>query len=127
MYEDSSQNRLDESLDLFKQVSNSKWFRNTAIILFLNKKDLFEKKLAAGKRFADYHKDYDGPNTYEACTDYLKQLFLKQIRPGGMPCYTHITTATDTNNVEFVFNAIVNIVLEENIRSSGMALAGAGV
>jgi hypothetical protein len=88
--------------------------------LILNKRDLFEKKLAACKRLADYHKDYDGPNTYEACTEYLKQLFLKQIRPGGMPCYAHVTTATDTNNVKFVFNAIVNIVLEENMRSSGM-------
>lgn len=38
LYEDDSQNRLDEAVDLFKQVSNSKWFRNTSIILFLNKK-----------------------------------------------------------------------------------------
>ena len=37
-------------------------------------------------------------------------------RPGGLPCYAHVTTATDTNNVKFVFNAIVSIVLEENIR-----------
>lgn len=120
LFEDSSQNRLGESLELFKEMSNSKWFRNTSIILFLNKKDLLEKKLAAGKRLADYRKDYVGPNTYEACTEYLKELFLKQIRPGGMPCYAHVTTATDTNNVKFVFNAIVSIVLEENIRNSGM-------
>eukprot|EP00967_Tisochrysis_lutea_P121109 scaffold199278_cov33-Tisochrysis_lutea.AAC.2 len=121
LYEDPTQNRLDESLELFKQVSNSKWFRDTSIILFLNKKDLFEKKLAAGKRLSDYRKDYNGANTPEECTEYLKQLFLKQIKPGGMPCYTHVTTATDTNNVKFVFNAIVNIVLEDNIRSSGLS------
>jgi len=48
------------------------------------------------------------------------QLFLKQIKPGGLPCYAHVTTATDTNNVKFVFNAIVSIVLEENIRNSGL-------
>lgn len=121
LYEDDSQNRLDESVDLFKQVSNSKWFKNTSVILFLNKKDLFEKKLNGGKVFADYRKDYDGPNTLEGCTNYLKNLFLKQMKPGGLPCYTHVTTATDTHNVKFVFNAIVSIVLEENIRNSGMA------
>lgn len=46
LFEDADKNRLDEALDLFKQIVNSKWFKNTAIILFLNKKDLFEMKLA---------------------------------------------------------------------------------
>jgi len=55
-------------------VSNSKWFKNTSIILFLNKKDLFEKKLEAGKKLSDYQKDYDGPNTLDGCSEYLKQV-----------------------------------------------------
>ena len=44
LYEDETKNRLDEALELFGKISNSKWFAETAIILFLNKKDLFEKK-----------------------------------------------------------------------------------
>ena len=35
---------------------------------------------------------YDGPNTLEGCIEYLKQLFLKQMKPGGLPCYVHATT-----------------------------------
>ena len=45
LYEDETKNRLDEALELFAQISNSKWFVNAALILFLNKKDLFEKKV----------------------------------------------------------------------------------
>lgn len=45
LYEDESKNRLDEALELFQQISNSKWFAETSLILFLNKKDLFEKKV----------------------------------------------------------------------------------
>lgn len=40
--EDPSVNRLQESLDLFAEIAGSKWFDSSAIILFLNKRDLFE-------------------------------------------------------------------------------------
>ena len=40
-----SQNRMQESLKLFDSICNNKWFTDTSIILFLNKKDLFEEKI----------------------------------------------------------------------------------
>ena len=36
---------MQESLRLFNSTCNSKWFTDTSIILFLNKKDLFEEKI----------------------------------------------------------------------------------
>ena len=39
------QNRMQESLKLFDSICNNKWFTDTSIILFLNKKDLFEAKI----------------------------------------------------------------------------------
>ena len=39
------QNRMHESLKLFDSICNNKWFTDTSIILFLNKKDLFEEKI----------------------------------------------------------------------------------
>lgn len=41
----SFQNRMQESLKLFDSICNNKWFTDTSIILFLNKKDLFEDKI----------------------------------------------------------------------------------
>ena len=38
-------NRMHESMKLFDSICNNKWFTETSIILFLNKKDLFEKKI----------------------------------------------------------------------------------
>ena len=43
--EDETTNRMHESLRLFDSICNNKWFVNTSIILFLNKKDLFAEKL----------------------------------------------------------------------------------
>lgn len=34
-----------ESMKLFDSICNNKWFTDTSIILFLNKKDLFEDKI----------------------------------------------------------------------------------
>ena len=43
--EDEETNRMKESLLLFESICNNKWFVTTSIILFLNKKDLFEQKI----------------------------------------------------------------------------------
>lgn len=43
--EDEEMNRMIESMKLFDSICNSKWFIETSIILFLNKKDLFEEKI----------------------------------------------------------------------------------
>ena len=37
---------MNESLLLFDEVCNSKYFRNTNFILFLNKTDLFKEKIS---------------------------------------------------------------------------------
>lgn len=42
LFEDETVNGMQESLLLFDEICNSKWFRKTAMILFLNKNDLFE-------------------------------------------------------------------------------------
>jgi len=126
LFEDESQNRLDEALDLFRQIVNSKWFKETAIVLFLNKKDLFEKKLLE-KTFADYvnknesRERYEGPNQLAECSDYIKKQFLSKNTNPDKSIFTHITTAIDTSNVKFVFNAVVGIILEANLKASGLA------
>ena len=39
------QNRMQESLKLFDSICNNTMFGDTSIILFLNKKDIFEEKI----------------------------------------------------------------------------------
>ena len=51
--EDLKTNRLVESIRVFKEIITSQWFRDTYIILFLNKKDIFEKKILTS-HLADY-------------------------------------------------------------------------
>lgn len=59
-----------ESLLLFDSVINSRWFMRCCIILFLNKVDLFRKKLSYSP-LADYFPDYSGGANVNAAAKYL--------------------------------------------------------
>lgn len=47
--EDPTQNRLRESLELFKSIWNNRWLRTISVILFLNKQDLLAEKIMTGE------------------------------------------------------------------------------
>lgn len=59
LVEDETINRLEEALTLFDSICNSRWFVKTSVILFLNKKDLFQAKLAKSP-IVDSFPDYTG-------------------------------------------------------------------
>jgi G-protein alpha subunit len=57
-----------EALDLFEDICSNTFFVKSSLILFLNKKDLFEEKIKS-KNIRDYpsFSDYDGKDAdYEA-------------------------------------------------------------
>ena len=45
LHDNTFQNRMIESMKLFDSICNNRWFVETSVILFLNKKDLFEQKI----------------------------------------------------------------------------------
>ena len=61
--EDEEVNRMIESMKLFDSICNNKWFVDTSVILFLNKKDLFEAKIARSPLTACFP-EYNGRLLY---------------------------------------------------------------
>jgi len=120
LFEDESQNRMQESINLFEQIVNSKWFDNTAVILFLNKRDLFEEKLKR-VQVADYFEDFgDRDNEFEPAADFFRQKFLAKCKNQSKTIFTHYTVATDKKNVDLVFKSVVSSILEDNLKASGL-------
>ncbi|GMR45112.1 hypothetical protein PMAYCL1PPCAC_15307, partial [Pristionchus mayeri] len=113
-------NRLRDSAQLFGEMLRSTFLLASAFILFLNKKDLFAKKLPVHP-LNKYISGYTGRNTEQA-SEYLKEYFLKRKskKDKDRKIYSHYTCATDTKNVEFVFKAACDIVLTKNLNSSGI-------
>jgi len=119
LYEDEDTNRMDEALNLFDEICNSRWFKKTSMILMLNKRDLFAtkiKKVALSVCF----KEYTGPNDYESGCEYIKNQFLFRQKDKSKPVYTHFTCATDTSNMRVVFNAVKDIVIRRSLQEGGL-------
>ena len=118
--EDEEMNRMIESMKLFESICNNKWFVETSIILFLNKKDLFEVKITQTPLTVCFP-EYGGSNTYEEASAYIQIKFedLNQ-RKGQKEIYTHFTCATDTSNVQFVFDAVTDVIIKNNLKDCGL-------
>ena len=121
LFEDASQNRMVEALELFGDIINNKYFEKSAIILFLNKRDLFETKvkqvnIADSEPFSDY----SGPKSdYNGGVKYFLDKFMAKNKSSERQIYHHTTCATDTSNVRIVFDSCKDIILRENLKNSG--------
>jgi len=119
--EDDEMNRMIESTKLFDSICNNKWFTDTSIILFLNKKDLFEEKIKRSPLTICFP-EYAGSNTYEEAAAYIQMKLetLSKRRDGQKEIDTHFTCATDTNNIRFVFDAVTDIIIKDSLRQCGL-------
>lgn len=62
-----------------------------------------------------------GPNTFEDAGNYIKLQFLDlNMRRDIKEIYSHMTCATDTENVKFVFDAVTDIIIKENLKDCGL-------
>lgn len=128
--EDRSRNRLEESLALFEGVITLPWFKNASVILFLNKKDLFEEKILdvhIGKYHPAYLEDKDNkPGDAEQGMKFIQKMYTEKAQGDGKKgpernIYVHLTTATNTENVAIIWKSAKHIILEKNLLRLGLA------
>ncbi|KAL7404391.1 hypothetical protein ABVT39_014036 [Epinephelus coioides] len=116
LMEDRRTNRLVESMNIFETIVNNKLFLNVSIILFLNKTDLLVEKIRTvdiRKNFPEFRGD---PCRLEDVQAFLVQSFSRKRRNRGKPLFHHFTTAVDTENIRFVFHAVKDTILQENLK-----------
>ncbi|KAI9005632.1 guanine nucleotide binding protein, alpha subunit [Hyaloraphidium curvatum] len=119
LVEDENVNRMQEALTLFDSICNSRWFTKTSIILFLNKVDLFKEKLSKSP-LQKYFPDYTGGDDYEAACEYFQRRFVSLNQNEEKQIYTHFTCATDTTQIKFVMSAVNDILIQGNLRDTGL-------
>lgn len=124
LYEDEHTNRVTEALHLFDEISNSEWFKSTAMILFLNKRDLFEEKIKTKditESACEELRSFTGNcRSYEETTEFIENLFVSLNRTGNQT-YAHVTCATDSENVEHVFNDVKDVIIQKSLEDAGLA------
>jgi len=119
LYEDEDTNRMHESLKLFDEICNSKWFHAIPIVLFLNKKDLFEQKIGKVNITVAFP-DYEGKQEFHEASEYIQDQFIALNENPQKSIYPHITCATDTSNIRTVFEAVRSIVLSKAFTNIGL-------
>jgi guanine nucleotide-binding protein G(i) subunit alpha len=118
MAEDSSKNRMEEALDLFEQIVNSHYFTDIDVMLFLNKRDLFAEKIQHVDP-VQWFPDYKGGKSFDAAELYFKDQFRKRVHDPKKEVYMYTTCATDTCNIQFVFDAIQSMLLQNELNDGG--------
>ena len=106
--EDNTTNRMKESLRLFNEICKNPLLKNSNIILFLNKKDLLATKLKY-VRFANWYPGYKGEDEFNDIAKYIQNMYVEKSQDKLI--YTHMTCATDKNNLGVVFNAVQDYIL----------------
>ncbi|KAJ7061245.1 heterotrimeric G protein alpha subunit 4 [Mycena amicta] len=108
-------NQMQDAMTIWDSICHSNWFKQTSIVLFLNKDDLFQKKIRTSpikKHFPDF--DGEAGNAVVG-RDYFKKRFGRIAQKAsasmivkGRPreVYTHITNATDTALLRVVMAAV---------------------
>lgn len=118
LLEENTQNRLEELLTLFDSVVNSRWFARTLIVLFLNKIDVFAEKLKYSP-LENHFPDYTGGDNINKAAKYILWRFTQKNR-SLLNIFPHVTQATDTLNIQLVFAAVKETILENLLKDSGL-------
>jgi len=118
-FEDEATNRISEALTLFEDIANSVYFKSSSMILFLNKRDLFLEKITQVPLKTCFP-EYAGKDEYDEAVKYIQAQFESRCRDKNKAIYSHVTCATDKNNVQAVFNAVKDIVIRQSLAEGGL-------
>ncbi|ROT41386.1 guanine nucleotide-binding protein alpha-2 subunit [Sodiomyces alkalinus F11] len=117
LVEDRDGNQMNEALMLWESIANSHWFTKSALILFLNKMDLFKGKLAHSPIQAQGFTDYHGPpDDWKAASKYFLDKFKALNRNTDKEIYGHFTNATDTNLLKITMDSVQDMIIQRNLK-----------
>lgn len=134
LFEHAGTNRLNEAVDLWGKHVNKPDFKGCAMLLFLNKFDLFQQKYYHNHVPIKYSgafvtEENQHPPTWDQEEDeqcalaiaWYKKLFLHQVDKDRLTStFIHVTTALDPSNMRTVIDACSAYVLQQNMKRSGL-------
>lgn len=124
LFEDRTKNRMEESLELFEEMANNKFFTNTPFMLFLNKRDLFEEKFLVEDHplnISGLFPDAPTEKNIDEAIKWVEDKFLERKQNiKNHPVYVHVTTAIDPVSVQYVFESCRQIMLKKALEMAGL-------
>ncbi|KAL0545466.1 hypothetical protein IC582_015350 [Cucumis melo] len=131
LFEDEQKNRMMETKELFEWVLKQECFEKTSFMLFLNKFDIFEKKvlkvpLSVCEWFNDYQPVSTGKQEIEHAYEFVKkkfeELYFKSTAPDRVDRVFKVyrTTALDQKLVKKTFKLVDETLRRRNLFEAGL-------
>jgi len=117
--------KMEISRLVFSEIVNSNMIeRDVPIILFVNRKDLFEQRFKEDesyKQFVATFPSYSGGKDIDAGLDFIKELFLRTVNdPSTSIIKHHYTCALDTDSMVVVWRSIREKLLRQALEEIGL-------
>lgn len=131
LFEDETKNRMMETKELFDWVLKQACFEKTSFMLFLNKFDIFEKKvqkvpLNECEWFKDYQPMASGKQEVEHAYEFVKkkfeELYFQSTKPDRVDRMFKIyrTTALDQKLIKKTFKLVDETLRRRNLIEAGL-------
>ncbi|KAI0300843.1 G-protein alpha subunit [Russula brevipes] len=122
--EDPRTNRIDDSLQLFTAICSNQLLKNLHLVLFLNKTDVLQNKLANGVRVSKYITSYGNrPNDYDSVINYFRAHFLQVHRKNNEKkrvLYSHLTNAVDIKTTRSIIANVRDSIFRDYLKSAAL-------
>jgi GTPase SAR1 family protein len=145
LFEEENENAMHDAIRQFDEITNNSTnFRDTEIILFMNKEDLFRKMLSDGESLSlCFSREAGWPEPYECWNDeqtpwsagfndeefetyyqqalfFVQDRYMERNRTVKRNILTHVMCATQSEGMERIFWDVQNIVIRANLEQGGM-------
>lgn len=108
---------MQEALMLWESIANSHWFKNSSLILFMNKMDLFKQKTPTCPISASGFTDFQGDETsWQQTSKYFMDKFIALNRNPTRDVYGHFTNATDTDLLKVTMASVQDMIIQKNLQ-----------
>ena len=119
--------KMDETLEIFRRICESTYFRRTSVLLFLNKIDAYVRRINSSplsKIFVDEYNEKDDKDPKLACFFMLKKYVVDYEKLNDIRCehiYCHFSCAIGAlGNTEFILNAVTDMIIKSHLESIGL-------
>jgi len=116
--EEKNKTKMQVSLEVFEEVIRDT--SDVCLLLFLNKVDLFTKKISNEKSFKEFQNtfpDYKGPQDLNSAIDYISSLFLNRTEdPDNI--YVHTTCTLDTQAIHMAFVTVKDYIWKKRMEDA---------
>ncbi|KAJ6241960.1 g protein alpha i subunit [Anaeramoeba flamelloides] len=119
LVEEGTANRMKESMLLFSDICNSRWFRKNPMVLFFNKMDIFEEKIKVSP-LNKLFPDYQGGADVEEGKKFIQQQFLSLNQYEEKKIFTYCISAIDPESIKQIFQSVNDNLLQKKLDGIGL-------